>query len=58
MLGDFCPEFDASDLALNGNLIMQFKVADLLESHEESGASLTIRDDLYKSVKFPLECWR
>lgn len=42
MLEDVYPEVDSSVLVLNGDLITQFNVGDLLESHRESGASLTI----------------
>lgn len=42
MLEDIYPDLDASVLVLNGDLITQFNVADLLGSHKESGASLTI----------------
>ena len=42
MLEDIYPDLDASVLVLNGDLVTQFNVADLLESHKESGSSLTI----------------
>jgi NDP-sugar pyrophosphorylase family protein len=41
MLGDFYPELDSSALVFNGDLIRQFTVADLLESHDVSGVSRT-----------------
>jgi dTDP-glucose pyrophosphorylase len=42
MLEDIYPKVDSPVLVLNGDLVTQFNVADLLESHRESGASLTI----------------
>ncbi len=42
MLDGLYPDADSSVLVLNGDLITQFNVADLLESHRESGSSLTI----------------
>jgi dTDP-glucose pyrophosphorylase len=42
MVQDMYPDLNTSVLVLNGDLITQFNVADLLESHKESGASITI----------------
>jgi len=41
-LADIYPNISESNLVLNGDLITQFNVADLLDSHERTSAAMTI----------------